>query len=232
MIKLRRSGDRGRFDHGWLQTWHTFSFGSYVDPEHMGFRDLRVINQDVIQPGQGFGTHPHRDMEILTYVTDGALEHRDSMGNGSVIRPGEVQVMSAGRGVTHSEFNPDPDRPAGLLQIWVLPAVKGVEPRYDQRAFAALAEPGALVQLASPDGAGGSLVWGQDVRLWGGRLAGGQSWSVPVDPARHAWVQVVAGAIRLDDLVLEAGDGAAVSGLPGLGFEAQREAEILFFDLK
>ncbi len=232
MIKLRRSGDRGHFDHGWLRTWHTFSFGSYLDPAHMGFRDLRVINQDVIQPGQGFGTHPHRDMEILTYVTGGALEHRDSLGNGSVIRPGEVQVMSAGRGVTHSEFNPDPDRPASLLQIWVLPALKGVEPRYDQKAFAALAEPGALVQLASPDGAGGSLVWGQDVRLWGGRLAAGQSWSVPFDPARHAWVQVVAGTLWLDDVILEAGDAAAVSGRAGVGFAALGDAEVLFFDLR
>ncbi len=233
MITIRKAADRGHFDHGWLDTYHTFSFGDYVDPRHRGFRSLRVINEDRVKPGQGFPMHSHRDMEILTVILAGALEHRDSMGNGSVIRPGEVQRMSAGTGVTHSEHNPSPDEPVHLLQIWILPERRGLPPGYEQAAFPAARRRDRLCLLASPDGAEGSVRIHQDARLLTAVLAPGAGVSHDLAPGRHAWVQVARGQVRLDGTDLRAGDGAAVSDRPGLELQApgDEEAEILLFDL-
>jgi len=212
MITMRRSGDRGHFDHGWLDTWHTFSFADYHDPEQMGFSKLRVLNQDRIQPGQGFGTHGHRNMEIITYVLDGVLEHRDSMDNGSRIHPGEIQLMSAGSGVTHSEFNgSDRDR-LHLLQMWVLPERTGTPPRYDRKRFPEAERRGRLRLLVSPDGRDGSIVIGQDVNLFGGLLRTGESVRQDLDPARSAWLHVARGRLKLNGTALEAGDGAGIRG--------------------
>lgn len=232
MITIRRSDERGRFDHGWLDTRHTFSFAAYHDPEHMGFRDLRVINEDVIQPGEGFGTHPHRDMEILSYVTAGALEHRDGLGNGAVLRPGEVQVMTAGRGITHSEFNPSHEEICHLLQIWVLPAERGTEPRWEQKAFPLAERRNRLQLLASPDGREGSLTWGQDAAVGAAILDAGVSLTVPIRDGRHAWIQIVRGTLEVGDARLAAGDGAAVSDEKELTLTASEETELLFFDLR
>lgn len=231
MITLRPSDERGFADHGWLKARHTFSFAGYHDPDHMGFRVLRVMNEDVIAPGQGFGTHPHRDMEIFTWILDGALEHKDGMGNGSVIRPGDAQWMSAGTGVTHSEFNPQPDASTHLLQIWILPDRRNREPDYAEKHFPRAEREGRLCLLASPDGAEGSLTWGQDARLWASTLKKGMSLEQALEPGRHAWLQVTAGALTLNGHALAAGDGAAVSEETNLELEARADADFLLFDL-
>src|SRR5262249_15816589 len=211
MIRIRKATDRGHFDHGWLDTYHTFSFGDYYDPAHTGFRSLRVINDDRVRPGQGFGMHGHRDMEIVTYVLEGALEHRDSLGNGSVLRPGELQHMTAGTGVRHSEFNPSPTEPVHLYQIWLLPERRGLEPSYEQRPFADSQPRGRRRLVASPDGADGSLTIRQDSRLYLSTLQGGETVTHALRPGRHAWLQVLRGRATLNGQSLNAGDGAAVS---------------------
>jgi len=231
MITIRRARERGHADHGWLDTWHTFSFADYHDPRHMGFRTLRVINEDVVAPGRGFGTHPHRDMEIVTYVLDGALEHKDSMGTQSVIVPGEVQRMSAGTGVLHSEFNHSKTDPVHLLQIWLLPAHPGIEPSYEQTFFPDEEKRGRLRLVASPDGADGSVTIHQDARLYASLLAPGQEVAHEIAPGRHAWIHVARGTASLNGQALEAGDGAAVSDEPRVVLRGTGNAEILLFDL-
>ena len=231
MITVRRSGDRGHFDHGWLDTRHTFSFADYRDPAHMGFRSLRVINEDRVQPGQGFGKHPHRDMEIVSYVVSGALAHEDSMGNGSAIRPGEVQRMSAGTGVVHGEFNQSRTEPVHFLQIWILPASQGLPPGYEQKRFPDEEKRGRLRLVASPDGAGGSVTVHQDARLYAALLAPGQAVTHPLAQGRHAWVQVIRGEVEASGERLSAGDGAALSGEKALSLCGVADAEVLVFDL-
>ncbi|MEZ4475326.1 MAG: pirin family protein [bacterium] len=231
MIELVRSDSRGGASHGWLETRHTFSFAQYYDPRRMGFRVLRVINEDRVAPGAGFPTHPHRDMEILTYVIAGALEHRDSMGNTSVIRPGEVQRMSAGTGVRHSEFNASRTAPVHFLQIWILPEKPGVAPGYAQRAFPAAERQGKLRLVASPDGADQSVSLNQDVRLYAGLLGPGQRADHRFAPGRFGWIQVVSGAVTVGDRPLEAGDGAAIAEVGDLILHGVEDAEFLLFDL-
>ncbi len=231
MITIRRSDDRGRTDLGWLDSRHTFSFGDYHDPSHMGYRCLRVINDDRVEPGKGFGTHGHRDMEIVSYVLEGALEHKDSMGTGSIIRPGEVQRMSAGTGVLHSEFNPSRTERARFLQIWILPERQGIEPGYEQRAFPAAQRQGRLRLAASPDGRDGSVTIHQDAQLYLGLLGPGETASHILRPGRHAWVQIATGSAALEGQTLREGDGAAVSGQPAVTLAADAAAEILLFDL-
>ncbi len=232
MFSLRPRVERGHADHGWLETFHSFSFGHYHDPEHLGFRDLRVINDDIVQAAQGFGTHPHRDMEIITYVLEGALEHRDSLGTGSVLRYGDVQRMTAGRGITHSEFNHSQTERLRLLQIWILPRRNGLDPGYEERFFDPEQRRGKLQWIASPDGAHGSLRIHQDVRLLATRLAADASLSHALAPGRHAWIQVATGTARLGDLELRAGDGVAVSDEASIDLLGVAEAEVLVFDLK
>jgi len=231
MLTHRRSEERGHVDHGWLNARHSFSFGGYHDPAHMGFRVLRVINEDVIAPGQGFGTHPHRDMEILTYVIEGALEHKDNLGNGSVIRPGDVQWMSAGTGVQHSEFNPSPDEPTHLLQIWILPDRNDRRPDYAEKNYSQDSRRDTLCLVASGNGADGSLRWGQDVRLYASLLSAGVKVELDLTKTRHAWVQVVRGRLDLNGLTCDRGDGVAVSEEGSLAFEAVEDSEFLVFDL-
>ena len=231
MLQIRKAADRGHFDHGWLDTRHTFSFDRYYDPAHMGFRSLRVINEDRVKPGQGFGTHPHRNMEILTYVVEGALEHRDSMGTGSVIRPGDVQRMTAGTGITHSEFNPSPSEDVHLLQIWILPEKMGLKPGYEQKRFEDHEKLGQLRLVASRDGRDGSVTIRQDASLYAALLEPGQEVVHDLAPERHAWVQVVRGGLTVNGAPLEAGDGLAVSGEPRLDFRAATGTELLLFDL-
>ena len=231
MIKIRPAEERGHASHGWLDSYHTFSFADYHDPEHMGFRHLRVINDDRVAPGMGFGMHPHRDMEILTYVLEGALEHRDSMGNGSVIKPGRVQRMTAGTGVTHSEFNPSQTDPVHLLQIWVLPEKKGLPPDYEEREFPGDDRRGRLRLVASRDGREGSTHWKQDAELYATLLSPGETVSHPLKPGRHAWAQVARGAVTLNGHALKAGDGAAISEEEGVEIRAEAETELLLFDL-
>ena len=230
MMRIRRSQDRGHADFGWLDTYHTFSFGQYHDPEHMGFSVLRVINQDRVQPGQGFGTHPHRDMEIISYALAGVLEHRDSMGNGSQVHPGEVQFMSAGSGITHSEFNGSQDDVLEFLQMWVIPAETGGVPRYDQRRFFHEGDTGFRLAV-SPDGQDGSIVIGQDARLYVGRLGAGETVRHVLPPGRKAWLHLARGALDLNGNGLEAGDGAAIEGEPELRLRAEGAAELVLFDL-
>ena len=235
MITVRPSGERGHANHGWLDTFHTFSFGDYHDPAHMGFRALRVINEDRVQPGRGFPTHPHADMEIVTYVLAGALAHKDSMGTGSTIRPGEVQRMSAGTGITHSEYNASQTEPVHLLQIWILPARRGLRPEYEQKAFPEAERRGRLRLIASEDGAEGSVTVHQDVRLYASTLASGEHVAHALAAGRSAWAQVARGGVRLNGTALAAGDGAAVSGESRLEIAANGAAgtasEILLFDL-
>src|SRR5450756_53437 len=229
MITVRPRDERGHFDHGWLDTRHTFSFAEYFDPDHMGFRSLRVINEDRVQPGQGFGTHPHRDMEIVTYVLDGALAHRDSMGNGSVIRPGDVQRMTAGTGITHSEFNHSNDAPVHFLQIWIVPDRRGLTPSYEQKTIPAEATPGRLCAVASHDGGDGSVTINQDATLYTAVLAPGQVVTHAFAPGRHGWLQVARGQVALDGRSLAAGDGAAISGEKAVTVSGESAAEILLF---
>ena len=231
MIRIRKADERGQFDHGWLDTRHTFSFADYRDPNHMGFRSLRVINEDRVAPGQGFGMHGHRDMEIVTYVLAGALEHRDSMGNGEVLRPGELQRMSAGTGIRHSEFNPSQTEWVHLYQIWLLPREKGLRPSYEQKAFAEDERRGVLRVVASPDGEAGSLTIQQDARLYLATLSAGQSLTHRLAPGRHAWLQLLRGEAALNGQALAAGDGAAISDEHALAVAAHGEAEVLLFDL-
>jgi redox-sensitive bicupin YhaK (pirin superfamily) len=231
MITIRKAEDRGHADHGWLNTYHSFSFAGYYDPAHMGFRNLRVINEDRVAPGGGFGTHPHRDMEIISYVLDGALEHRDSMGNGSVIRPGDVQRMSAGTGVAHSEFNASKSDAVHFLQIWLLPAKPGITPSYEQKTFPHEDKKGRLRLVASPDGADGSVTIHTDARLFAAVLDEGQRAQHELSTGRHAWVQVVRGRVRVNDHELNAGDGAALSNETLIRLEGVGASEVLVFDL-
>jgi redox-sensitive bicupin YhaK (pirin superfamily) len=230
MIRIRKADERGHFDHGWLDTYHTFSFADYYDPEFMGFRALRVINEDRVEPGRGFGTHSHRDMEIITYVLEGELEHRDSMGTGSVIHPGEVQRMSAGTGVLHSEVNPSRSNPVRLLQIWILPQRRGLKPEYEQKTFPASERNGKLRLVASHDGAEGSLKMHQDAKLFAGSLRSGDSVSYDLQPGRYAWLQVARGTVEINGQKLNAGDGAAIEDEASLELSGQ-DAEMLLFDL-
>lgn len=231
MITLRKAAERGGFDLGWLDTKHTFSFGEYHDPEHMGFRSLRVINDDRVAPGEGFPTHGHRDMEIITYVLAGALEHEDSLGTGSVIRPGEVQRMTAGAGIQHSEHNPSRTEPLHLLQIWILPERRGLTPGYEQKAFPAAERQDRLRLVASRDGRDGSVTVHQDVALHAGLLDAGARVEHPLAAGRHAWVHVATGKVRLGEQVLEAGDGVAVSNEQRVVLEGVEPSEVLVFDL-
>jgi redox-sensitive bicupin YhaK (pirin superfamily) len=231
MITIRRSDDRGRTDLGWLDSRHTFSFGDYHDPSHMGYRCLRVINDDRVEPGKGFGTHGHRDMEIVSYVLHGALEHKDSMGTGSIIRPGDVQRMSAGTGVLHSEFNPSRTEKVRFLQIWILPERQGIEPGYEQRAFPEAQRQGRLLLAASSDGRDGSVTIHQDAQMYLGLLGPGETASHTLRPGRHAWVQIATGTVALEGQTLGEGDGAAVSGQPAVTLAADAAAEVLLFDL-
>jgi redox-sensitive bicupin YhaK (pirin superfamily) len=230
-LAVRRANDRGHADHGWLDSHHTFSFADYYDPAHMGFRVLRVINEDRVQPGRGFGTHGHQDMEILTWVLEGQLEHKDSMGTGSIIRARDLQYMSAGSGVTHSEFNPSPKELVHFLQIWILPGVRGAKPRYDQRSFGSALKPGELALLASPDGASGSIEVRQDMKLFAGVVDRGVPAAHALGAPRHAWLQVTSGSVKVGDKSLGAGDGLAASGEPKLAMSADARAEFLLFDL-
>ena len=228
MIQIRKAVDRGHFDHGWLDTYHTFSFADYYDPEFMGFRALRVINEDRVQPGRGFGTHSHRDMEIVTYVLEGELQHRDSMGTGSIIRPGEVQRMSAGTGVLHSEVNPSRDRSVHLLQIWLLPDRRGLKPEYEQKTFPAEERADRLRLVASHDGSDGSLTIHQDAKILAGTIR--DSVQYDLQPGRYAWLQVARGGLDLNGQTLNAGDGAAIENEPTLTLRG-KDAEVLLFDL-
>jgi redox-sensitive bicupin YhaK (pirin superfamily) len=231
MIQLRKSGDRGHADHGWLNTYHTFSFADYQDPSHMGFRSLRVINEDRVQSGMGFGTHGHRDMEIISYVLEGALEHKDSMGNGEVLRPGEFQRMSAGAGVRHSEFNPSVTEPVHFYQIWLLPQSKGIQPSYEQKFFTEDEKRGKLRIVASPDGAEGSLTIHQDAKVYLSTLNPGESVKHTMLAGRHAWLQVLRGSVSVNGTLLETSDGLAVSDERSLTIVGERSAEAMLFDL-
>ena len=231
MITLRPAAARGHFDFGWLDTYHAFSFGEYYDPSHMGFRTLRVINEDRVQPGRGFPTHGHRDMEIISYVLEGALQHRDSLGTGSVIRPGEVQRMSAGTGVTHSEFNPSQTELVHFLQIWIVPERRGDEPSYEQTAIPDADKRGTLRLIAGPRGSGSAVRLKQDVRLYSVVLERDQEVVHELRPERHAWVQIARGAVTLNGQPLWQSDGAAVSAQPSLRLIGLEPAEVLVFDL-
>lgn len=228
MITIRKAGERGHFDHGWLNTYHTFSFADYYDPAFMGFRTLRVINEDRVKAGGGFGTHAHRDMEIISYVLEGELAHRDSMGTGSVIRPGDVQRMSAGTGVMHSEMNPSQENGVHFLQIWIVPERRGIEPGYEQKTFPEGELRGRLRLVASPDGAAGSVTIHQDVNLYSALLAG-ESVAHSYAPQRYGWVQVTRGDVEVNGLKLSAGDGAAISDENAVTISGS--GEVLLFDL-
>jgi redox-sensitive bicupin YhaK (pirin superfamily) len=230
MITIRRAKDRGHFDHGWLNTFHTFSFADYHDPAHMGFRSLRVLNDDRVAPGEGFGEHRHRDMEIVSYVLEGALAHRDSMGNSGVIRPGDVQKMSAGTGVQHSEFNGSRSEPVHFLQIWIVPEVRGIAPAYEQKTFPPETRRGKLRLIGSRDGRDGSVTIRQDVDAYASVLEDGQNVRHPLAPGRSAWLHVAEGELELNGNRLAVGDGAAVSGESELTI-AGKGAEFLLFDL-
>lgn len=231
MLTLRRSEERGHADHGWLKSHHTFSFANYYDPRHMGFGPLRVINDDHIAAGRGFGTHGHRDMEILTYVLDGAVAHKDNMGNGSTIRPGDVQRMSAGRGVLHSEFNPQPDRGTHLLQIWIEPNAVGIDPGYEEKRFEEADKRGRLRLVASPDAADGSVLIHQDARLYVGLFDGDESTTLPLASGRRAWIHVARGKITVNGQALVDGDALAVEDETLISLEKGEGAEVLVFDL-
>jgi quercetin 2,3-dioxygenase len=231
MITPRPSLERGHFDFGWLSTFHSFSFGDYHDPEHMGWRSLRVINEDWIQPGQGFGTHPHRDMEILTWVLEGGLQHQDSTGGGGVIRPGELQRMSAGSGISHSEFNASAAEPVHLLQIWLLPEARNLAPRYGQTEFSEAGRRNRLQLLASRSGREGSLDIHQDAELWVADLETGNAVEQTLAPGRHGWLQVARGTIAVNGTSLKAGDGAAIAEETRLHVTASEPSQFLLFDL-
>jgi len=231
MIRIRPAHERGHADYGWLDTWYSFSFADYHDPQEMGWGTLRVINDDRVAAGKGFGTHGHRDMEIVTYVLAGALEHKDSLGNGTVIRPGEVQRMSAGRGVMHSEFNPSAETPTQLLQIWIQPNVRGGAPSYEQKTIADSAKRGRLQVIASADGRDGSVTIQQDAAIHAALLAAGEEVGYDLAPERLAYVHVVAGRVSLNGVTLATADGAKIADESHLTLRAESDAEILFFDL-
>lgn len=231
MIHIRKSEQRGLIEIDWLKSYHSFSFGDYFDPDFMGFRALRVINEDWVKPGKGFGTHPHRDMEIVTVILEGALEHKDSMGTGSVIRPGEVQRMSAGTGVTHSEFNGSKKDPVHLLQIWILPEKNGLKPSYEQKTLPEAERRGRLRVIASRDGREGSVTIHQDAAIYAAVLGKGEKLSFPMRKGRHAWIQVAKGSVTVQGTVLEAGDGAAVAEEEEIAIAAKNGGELLLFDL-
>jgi hypothetical protein len=231
MITVRRAQERGHASHGWLESFHSFSFAGYHDPRHMGFRTLRVINEDRVAPGRGFGTHSHRDMEIVSYVLDGILEHRDSLGSGSRIRPGDVQRMSAGTGVSHSELNPSPTEHVHFLQIWILPEREGLAPSYEQKHFPSEERRGRLRLVGSRDGREGSIQIHQDVDLYATLLLAGESVTHALRPGRHAFLQLARGRCELNGIALEAGDGAAVSDERPLRLGGASDAELLLFDL-
>ena len=231
MITLRKSGERGHANHGWLDSYFSFSFAEYYDPQHMGFASLRVINEDVVQPGTGFGTHGHRDMEIITYILEGALEHKDSMGNGSVIRPGDVQRMSAGKGVQHSEFNPSPGELVHLLQIWIQPNVIGIPPSYEEKHFDAASRRGKLRLIASADGRDGSVKIHQDAAVYAALLDGAERVSHALAPGRKAYVHLARGKVAVNGQPLSTGDALKASGESALVLERGDNAEILLFDL-
>jgi redox-sensitive bicupin YhaK (pirin superfamily) len=231
MIRVHKSGDRGHFDHGWLDTYHTFSFAGYYDPRYMGFRALRVINEDRVAPGRGFGAHSHRDMEIVTYVLAGELAHRDSLGTEGVVRPGELQRMTAGTGITHSEYNASKSEPVHLYQIWLLPEKDGLEPSYEQRAFPDTERHNVLRLVAAPGGEGGALAIRQDARLYLASMDPGAIVTHELSSKRHAWLQVLRGEITLGSDDLGAGDAAALSGEAGLDVRAKTPSEVLLFDL-
>jgi redox-sensitive bicupin YhaK (pirin superfamily) len=231
MIIIRKSAERGHFDHGWLDTWHTFSFDQYHDPAHVHFRNLRVINEDRVAPAHGFPMHGHRDMEIITYILSGELEHRDSMGNGSVIRPGDVQRMTAGTGVRHSEFNPSRTEVCHLLQIWILPNARNLTPGYEQKFFADDERKGKLRLIASADGQDGAVTINQDARVYASRLDRGESITHQLDPLRHGWLQLARGAVTINGEQLQVGDGAGISDESHLVIAAEQDSELLLFDL-
>jgi quercetin 2,3-dioxygenase len=231
MIIIRKSEERGHFNHGWLNTYHTFSFDQYYDPRFMGFRSLRVINEDFVAAGRGFPTHGHRDMEIITYVLEGALEHKDSMGTGSVIRPGDVQKMSAGTGVRHSEYNHSKDEAVHLLQIWIMPDTSGINPDYQQKRFEDEEKRARLRLIASTDGSDGSITIRQDARVFATLLDSSEQVRHELQPNRHAWVQVARGAIELNGKLLNQGDGAAASEETSLTLVGKESADVLLLDL-
>jgi len=231
MLTLRRSNERGHANHGWLDSHHTFSFANYYDPAHMGFGPLRVINDDRIAPGRGFGTHGHRDMEIITYVLDGAVAHKDSMGSGSTIRPGNVQRMSAGRGVLHSEFNPLSDQHTHMLQIWIEPDVAGIVPEYEEQSVPEAEKRGRLRQVVSPDGADGSMRIHQDARLYAGLFDGAEHAELPLAAGRRAWVHVARGNVSVNGQALSAGDAVALVDEASVRIGDGEQAEVLVFDL-
>ena len=231
MQEIRRSDERGVADHGWLKSFHTFSFADYFDPKHVDFGPLRVINEDRVQPGAGFGAHSHRDMEILSYVLSGALSHKDSMGNGSTIGPGDVQRMSAGRGVQHSEFNASSSEPVHFLQIWIVPSERGIEPGYEERHFTEQQRRGRLRLIASEDGAHGSVLIHQDARVYAGLFDGAESARLPIAPGRRIYVHLARGQIIADGVALAGGDALKLSGSDALVLRDGREAEVLVFDL-
>jgi quercetin 2,3-dioxygenase len=232
MIQVRRAKDRGYADHGWLKSNHTFSFADYYDPAHMGFRSLRVINDDRVAPGQGFGTHPHRDMEIFSYVLEGALEHKDSMGNGRVLKPGQIQLMSAGQGVTHSEFNPSPGEPVHFLQIWIQPRERGLTPGYTEWHPRAEYQDATKVLVISPDGRDGSAMIHQDADIYRIQLAPGQTVTHDLKVGRGAWLQIAEGALTLNGVPLATGDGASAEQPGELTLTGIQSTEAIFFDLK
>ncbi len=231
MIEIRRASERGHANHGWLETYHTFSFGGYQDREHTQFRSLRVMNEDFVSAGEGFGTHPHRDMEIVTYVLSGALEHKDSMGNGEVLRPGELQRMSAGTGITHSEFNPSMDESVHLYQIWLLPERTGIEPSYEQKEFSLEERKNKLRLVASRDAAQGSLQIHQDAKIYLANINKGKTVKQSIAAGRHAWLQVLRGEVKLNDQKLGTSDGVAISEESYLDITADSDAEVMLFDL-
>ncbi len=231
MLTIRKSHERGHFDHGWLNTYHTFSFDQYYDPRYMGFRSLRVINEDFVAPGRGFPTHGHRDMEIITYILEGGLKHEDSMGNGSVIRPGDVQRMTAGTGVRHSEKNASDAERVHLLQIWILPNAEDLQPGYEQKAFSEDERRGQFRLIASNEGREGSVRLNQDVNLFASILDAGQEVEHTMDPARYGWIQVARGSISVNGENAGQGDGVVVVAESSLKIKAQEDAEILLFDL-
>ena len=231
MITLRKASDRGHAQHGWLDSWHSFSFADYYDAEHMGFGPLRVINEDRIEPGTGFGTHGHRDMEIISYVLEGELAHKDSMGHGSVIRPGDVQRMSAGRGVMHSEYNHAKDAKTHFLQIWIEPNVRGIAPGYEEKRFDADSKRGRLRLVASPDGSDGSVTIHQDARLYSGLFDGAEAAEVPVAEDRLVYVHVARGSVEVNGTALGPGDAAKLEGETSIRVSGGRQAEVLVFDL-
>jgi redox-sensitive bicupin YhaK (pirin superfamily) len=231
MIIARPAAERGHASHGWLDTWHSFSFADYYDPEHMGYRSLRVINEDRVQPGTGFGMHGHRDMEIITYVLSGKLQHKDSMGNGSIVVPDDLQRMSAGLGVLHSEYNPSSDDPVHLLQIWIEPDVRGIKPEYEQKRFPAAEKRGRLRIVASRDGREGSLRIHQDANLHAALLDGKESVRHPLAKGRAAYVHLARGRLKANGQRLEAGDALAIEGARTVTLESGKDAEVLLFDL-